>query len=61
MLWTYPSLFYIAETWAVKAKHVRRLRGFHNCCIWSMLEVSSRLQQWRGKRLHQENWQRLSE
>ena len=42
------TLFYGAETWAVKAASVRRLRGFHNRCIRSMLGVS-RLQQWREK------------
>ena len=42
------TLFYGAETWAMKAASVRRLRGFHNRCIQSMLGVS-RLQQWREK------------
>ena len=39
---------YRAETWTVKANSVRRLQGFHNCCIRSMLGVT-RLQQWRKR------------
>ena len=42
------TLLYGAETWTVKAESVRRLRGFHNRCIRSMLGVS-KLQQWRER------------
>ena len=38
------TLLYGAEMWTVKADNVRRMRGFHNCCIRSMLRVS-RLEQ----------------
>ena len=43
-----PTLLYGAETWTVKADSVRRMRGFHNRCIRSMLGVS-RLQQWKER------------
>ena len=43
-----PTLLYGAEMWTVKADSVRRMRGFHNHCIRSMLGVS-RLQQWTEK------------
>lgn len=42
------TLLYGAETWTVKADSVRRLKGFHNRCIRSMLGVS-RMQQWRER------------
>ena len=35
-----PTLLYGAEMWTVKADSVRRMRGFHNSCIRSMLGVS---------------------
>ena len=37
-------MLYGTETWTLKAVSVRRMRGFHNRCIRSMLGVS-RLQQ----------------
>ena len=43
-----PTLLYGAEMWTVKADSVRRMRGFHNRCIRSMLGVS-RLQQWKER------------
>ena len=42
------ALLYGAETWTVKADSLRRMRGFHNRCIRSMLGVS-RLQQWKQR------------
>ena len=42
------TLLFEAETWTVKANSVRRLRGFHNYCIRSMLGVI-RPQQWRER------------
>ena len=42
------TLHYGAETWTVKAESVRRLRGFHNCCIRTTMGVS-RLQQWKER------------
>ena len=42
------TLLYGAETWTVKAESVRRPRGFHNRCIWTIMGVS-RLQQWKEK------------
>ena len=42
------TLLYGAETWAVKADSVRKMRGFHNRCIRSMLGVS-RFQQWKER------------
>ena len=42
------TLLYGAETWTVKAESVRRLRGFHNRCIRSMMGVS-RLKQWKER------------
>ena len=42
------TLMYGVETWTVKAISVRRMRGFHNRCIRSMLGVS-RLQQWKER------------
>lgn len=38
-------LFYGAETWTLKAEHIRRLRTFHNQCIWIILGAT-RYQQW---------------
>ena len=38
-------LLYGAETWAVKANSLRRLSGFHNRCIRSIMWVT-RLRQW---------------
>ncbi|XP_065189675.1 uncharacterized protein LOC135820285 [Sycon ciliatum] len=42
------TLFYGAETWAVKATHVHRLAVFHRSCIRSILGVS-RIQQWEDR------------
>ena len=42
------TLLYGAETWTVKAESVRRLSGFHNRCIRSMLGVS-RMKQWKER------------
>ena len=42
------TLMYGAETWTVKADSVRRMRGFHNRYVRSMLGVS-RLQQWKER------------
>ena len=44
----FSTLLYGAETWSVKAHSVRRMKGFHNRCIRSMLGVS-KLQQWRQR------------
>ena len=41
-------LLYGAETWAVKANSLRRLSGFHNRCIRSIMGVT-RLRQWRER------------
>ena len=41
-------LLYGAETWAIKAESVRRLSGFHNRCIRTILGVS-RYQQWKER------------
>ena len=30
-----PALLYGAETWTIKAEHVKRLNIFHNCCVSS--------------------------
>ena len=38
-------LSYGAETWALKAEHVRRLATFHNHCVRTILGVT-RYQQW---------------
>ena len=43
-----PTLLSGAETWTVKAESVRRLCGFHNRCIRSMMGVS-RLKQWKER------------
>ena len=43
-----PTLLYGPETRTLKAKSVRRLRGFHNCCIRTIMWVS-RLQQWKER------------
>ena len=40
-----PTLFYGAETWTVKAGHIRRMGVFHRSCIRAILGVS-RSQQW---------------
>ena len=42
------TLLYSAETWTVKAESVRKLSGFHNRCIRSMLGVS-RIKQWKER------------
>ena len=39
-------LFYGAETWTIKANHVKRMRSFHNRCIRTILGVT-RYQQWK--------------
>ena len=41
-------LLYGVETWAIKAESVRRLSGFHNRCIRTILGVS-RYQQWKER------------
>ena len=41
-------LFYVAETWTVKATHKRRLESFHRQCIRSILGIS-RTQQWEER------------
>ena len=43
-----PTLFYGAETWTVKASHLRRLNTFHRDCIRTILGVTRR-QQWEDK------------
>ena len=43
-----PTLFYGAETWTVKASHLRRLNTFHRDCIRTILGVTCR-QQWEDK------------
>ena len=48
MQWSCQSLLYGAETWVLKAKHVRRLNSFHNCCIRTILGVT-RYQQWKER------------
>ena len=40
-----PILLYGAETWPVKAIHLKRLTGLHNRCVCTILGVS-RYQQW---------------
>ena len=42
-------LLYVAETWVLKAQHVKCLNSFHNCCIRTILSVT-RYQQWRERR-----------
>ena len=39
------TLFYGAETWAVKAEHLRKLNSFHRTCIRSIAGVS-KARQW---------------
>ena len=39
-------LLYGAETWSIKAESVRRLSGFHNCCIRTITGVTKQ-RQWR--------------
>ena len=39
-------LLYGAETWTAKAESIRRLSGFHNRCIRTIMVVS-KYQQWR--------------
>ena len=39
-------LLYGAETWTAKAESIRRLSGFHNRCIRTIMGVS-KYQQWR--------------
>ena len=41
-------LLYGTETWAVKARGLKRLSGFHNRCVRSMAGVS-RYQQWKER------------
>ena len=41
-------LLYGAETWTIKANHVKRLRSFHNRCIRTILGVT-RYQQWKER------------
>ena len=43
-----PVLLYGAETWTLKAQHVRRLNSFHNRCIRTILGVT-RYQQWKER------------
>jgi len=31
-------LFYVAETWTLKARHLRKLTSFHNVCVRTMME-----------------------
>ena len=39
-------MFYGAETWAVKAEHLRKLNSFHRTCIRSIAGVS-KARQWK--------------
>ena len=41
-------LLYGAETWLLKAQHVKRLKSFHNRCIRTILGVT-RYQQWKER------------
>lgn len=41
-------LLYGAETWTLKAEHVRRLTSFHNRCVRTILGVT-RYQQWKER------------
>ena len=41
-------LLYGAETWSIKAESVRRLNGFHNHCIRTIMGVTKQ-QQWRER------------
>ena len=41
-------LLYGAETWTLKAEHVRRLTSFHNRCVRTILGVT-RFQQWKER------------
>ena len=43
-----PSLLYGAETWTIKAHHLRRLNVFHNRCVRTILGVT-RYQQWKER------------
>ena len=40
------TLLYGAETWAIKARGLKRLCGFHNHCVRSMMGISKH-QQWK--------------
>ena len=40
-------LMYGAETWTLRAEHVRHLTAFHNRCVWTILGVT-RFQQCMG-------------
>ena len=40
-------LLYGAETWTIKAGSVRRLSGFHNRCIRTIMGISRYQQQWK--------------
>ena len=44
----FPTLFYGAETWTIKASNLRRLNTFHRDCIRTILGVTRR-QQWEDK------------
>ena len=41
-------LLYGAETWSIKANHVKKLQSFHNRCIRMILGVT-RYQQWKER------------
>lgn len=43
-----PTLLYGAKTWTAKADSVRRLKGYQNRCIRTIMGVS-RLQQWKER------------
>ena len=44
-------LFYGAETWTIKANHVKRLRFFHNRCIRAILGVTKYKERITSKQL----------
>eukprot|EP00117_Sycon_ciliatum_P023228 scpid30807/ scgid4805/ Transposon TX1 uncharacterized 149 kDa protein; ORF 2 len=43
-----PALLYGAETWPIKAGHIRRLNTFHHQCIRTILGISRR-EQWEER------------
>lgn len=43
-----PTLLYGAETWPLKAEHIRRLNAFHHACLRTILGLS-RLVQWKER------------
>ena len=43
-----PALLYGAETWPIKAGHIRRLNTFHHQCIRTILGIS-RCEQWEER------------